>query len=210
MTTDAAAMESITRGSAQAAGRRHRDGVRGNLLFGAAIALALVGGLGGWVATTSLAGAVIAGGTVVVESSVKAVQHQLGGIVGEILVRNGDRVTAGEVVIRLDETTLRANLDIVSNHLDRARIRMARLEAELAGAADMSLPQSMRDRADDPQRRACVVSQPLPIAGEPDHGPEIAQRTVSPADRRPGCAETRRRGRTSGPEARPRHGSGPL
>ncbi|HHZ09845.1 MAG TPA: HlyD family type I secretion periplasmic adaptor subunit [Rhizobiales bacterium] len=159
MTTDAAAMESITRGSAQAAGRRHRDGVRGNLLFGAAIALALVGGLGGWVATTSLAGAVIAGGTVVVESSVKAVQHQLGGIVGEILVRNGDRVTAGEVVIRLDETTLRANLDIVSNHLDRARIRMARLEAELAGAADMSLPQSMRDRADDPDVRLLLSGE---------------------------------------------------
>ncbi len=147
--TDATAIETTARGDVQATGRTYRDGVRGNLLFGAAIALALVAGLGGWVATTSLAGAVIAGGTVVVETSVKAVQHQLGGIVGEILVRNGDRVAAGDVVIRLDETMLRANLDIVTNHLDRARVRMARLEAELAGAPDMALPQSMRDRADE-------------------------------------------------------------
>ena len=148
--TDATALEIKGRGVVQATRSEYRDGIRGNLLFGAATTVALVAGLGGWIATTALAGAVIAAGTVVVETSVKAVQHQVGGIVGEIPVRNGDRVAAGDVVISLDETLLRANLEIVVNQLERARIRMARLEAELAGSRAMSLPESMLDQADEP------------------------------------------------------------
>ena len=60
-------------------------------LVGLAITVLLVGGVGGWAATTQLAGAVIAPGTIVVESSVKKVQHPTGGVVGEILVRRATR-----------------------------------------------------------------------------------------------------------------------
>ena len=95
-----------------------------NILLGLAVSIVLVGGIGAWAATTSLAGAVIASGTVVVESSAKKVQHQTGGIVGEILVKEGDRVSAGDVVVRLDETMTRANLKISpSNTTARSRGR---------------------------------------------------------------------------------------
>ncbi len=62
------------------------EGIRANILFGLAVSVLLVGGVGAWAATTSLAGAVIASGNVVVESNAKKVQHQTGGIVGAILV----------------------------------------------------------------------------------------------------------------------------
>src|ERR671921_2132122 len=78
----------------------------------------LVGGLGGWAAVTELSGAVVAPGSVVVDSHVKKVQHPTGGVVGEIRVRDGDRVNAGDLVVRLDETITRANLAVVTKGLD--------------------------------------------------------------------------------------------
>ena len=67
-----------------------------------------------------LSGALIAPGSVVVDSNVKKVQHPTGGIVGELRVRDGDRVKAGDVVVRLDDTVTRANLAIVTKGLERA------------------------------------------------------------------------------------------
>ena len=69
-------------------------------------------------ATTELAGAVIAPGSLVVDSNVKKVQHPTGGVVGELRVRDGDRVKAGDIVVRLDETITQANLAIVVKSLD--------------------------------------------------------------------------------------------
>jgi HlyD family secretion protein len=89
-------------------------------------------GVGGWAATTELSGAVIAPGTVVVETSVKKVQHPTGGIVGAILVKEGDKVVAGDPLIRLDDTLTRANLQIINRQLDELEMRGARLELELA------------------------------------------------------------------------------
>src|ERR1700759_1119233 len=71
-------------------------------------------GIGGWAATTQLSSAVISQGVVVVDSSVKKVQHATGGIVGELRVREGDRVNAGDVLVRLDETQTLANATIVT------------------------------------------------------------------------------------------------
>src|SRR5450759_1025872 len=78
--------------------------IRSNLLAGLLVVLLLAGGVGGWAATTQLSGALIAQGSVVVDSNVKKVQHPTGGIVGELLVHDGDHVTAGDVLVRLDET----------------------------------------------------------------------------------------------------------
>ena len=80
--------------------------------------LLLGGVMGGLAATTRLSGAVIASGTVVVDSYVKPVQHQKGGTVGQIFVKNGDLVEAGQVLIHLDDTQTRANLAIVRKRLD--------------------------------------------------------------------------------------------
>ena len=125
-----------------------------------------------WAAKTTLAGAVIAAGTVVVESSVKKVQHQEGGIVGEILVREGDRVKAGDVVLRLDGTMTRANLQIISKQLDRAVVRQARLDAERLGLSEMNLPESLERRAGEPEmavlapgERALFESRSKSLAG---------------------------------------------
>ena len=138
---------------------RESDGIGANLLFGLAITVSLVGGVGVWAAKTTLAGAVIAGGTVVVESNVKKVQHQEGGIVGELLVREGDRVKAGDVLLRLDETMTRANLQIVTKQLDRTVARQARLDAERRGLSEMKLPESLERRASEQEIAALAAGE---------------------------------------------------
>ena len=104
-------------------------------------------GIGGWATTSQLSGAVIAQGVVVVDSSVKKVQHATGGIVGELRVRQGDRVNAGDVLIRLDETQTLANATIVTNSIDELLARQARLEAERDGAEQVVFPKVLLDRA---------------------------------------------------------------
>ena len=104
--------------------------IRRHLLGGVVLALLLTVGVGGWATTTELSGAVIAPGSIVVDSNVKKVQHLTGGIVGELLVRDGQRVRAGEVVVRLDETVTRVNLAIVTKGLDELTARQARLASE--------------------------------------------------------------------------------
>lgn len=99
-------------------------------IAGFALMVLMFGGFGGWAATSQLAGAVIAPGMVVVESYVKKVQHPTGGIVGAILVHEGDSVEAGQVVMRLDDTVTRSTLGVVRSQLDELLAREARLTAE--------------------------------------------------------------------------------
>lgn len=107
------------------------------------LSTALVVGIGGWAATTELSSAIVAGGTVVVENNVKKIQHLTGGIVGELLVKEGDRVEAGQVLIRLDGTTVRANLSIVQNTLAQLYARRARLLAEQTDATSFKIPEDL-------------------------------------------------------------------
>jgi len=122
---------------------------RHQVLGFAAVAL-LVGGVGSWAATTDISGAVIAPGKLVVASNVKKVQHPEGGIVGDIFVRDGDRVKAGDVVLRLDATITRANLAIIEKGLTEMTARKARLEAERDGANKIKFPDELKFRASDP------------------------------------------------------------
>ena len=113
--------------------------------------VALFGGtIGLWAATSTLSGAVIAGGQFVVDSNVKKVQHPTGGIVGELKVREGDLVKAGDLLIRLDETVTRANLQIVAKQLDELLARQARLEAERDGRPALQVPEEFNGRGSDP------------------------------------------------------------
>ncbi|ASY60251.1 MULTISPECIES: HlyD family type I secretion periplasmic adaptor subunit [Sinorhizobium] len=107
------------------------------------LALALVAGVGGWAATTELSSAIVAGGVVVVDDNVKKVQHLTGGIVGELKVKEGDRVEAGQVLIRLDGTTVRANLAIVESTLAQLYARRARLLAERIGAESFEIDKDL-------------------------------------------------------------------
>ncbi len=152
-------MNATTLTSSSNAPVQARDGIRGTCLLGGGVTLLLLCGLGGWAGTTSLAGAVVSAGTVVVESNVKKVQHQTGGIVGTILVHDGDRVRAGQVLARLDETVTRANLQIVSQQLDAAAVRKARLLAEATGASSITLQPAMAQRASEPGLMALLTGE---------------------------------------------------
>ncbi|TSE10962.1 HlyD family type I secretion periplasmic adaptor subunit [Mesorhizobium intechi] len=133
-----------------------RDDIRANLILGAAVTAMLVVGGGLWLGLTKIAGAVIAPATVVVESNIKKVQHLTGGTIGGIFAQDGDHVRAGDVVARLDDTLTRANLQIISEDLDRATVRLARLEAERQGLPEMQLPSSLQERMGDPELAALV------------------------------------------------------
>jgi HlyD family secretion protein len=111
----------------------------------AAVAL-LFGGLGLWAATTQIAGAVIAPGVVVVESNVKKVQHPTGGVVGDLLVRNGSEVKDGDLLVRLDETVTRANMQVLSQQIDELIVREERLKAERDGRQEIAVPPQLAGR----------------------------------------------------------------
>jgi HlyD family secretion protein len=115
------------------------------------VVVLLVGGLGGWAATSEFSGAVIAQGQLVVDTSVKKVQHPTGGVVAELLVRDGHQVKAGDVVIRLDDTQTRANHQIVSKGLDELSARRAREEAELEGVEAIAFPETLTSRKHEPE-----------------------------------------------------------
>ena len=125
--------------------------VRRYVVAGALTVIGLVGGIGGWAATTDLAGAVVAPGTVVVASNVKKVQHPTGGVVGQIFVKNGDRVKAGDLLVRLDETVTRANLSVITRQLDELMGRQARLRAERDDINTIAFPPELVARAGDPE-----------------------------------------------------------
>jgi HlyD family secretion protein len=133
--------------------------IRRHLRVGFTLVLLLGGGVGGWAATTSLSGAVIAPGSIVVDSHVKKVQHPTGGVVGEVRVRDGDHVNAGDVVVRLDDTVTRANLAIVSRGLDELMARRARLESERDGRDGVTFPEALDQRANDPQVAHILVGE---------------------------------------------------
>ena len=111
-------------------------------------------GIGGWAATSELTGAVIGQGVLVVDSSVKKVQHPTGGVVGELRVREGDKVLAGDILLRLDETQTLANATIVSKSFDELVARQARLEAERDNADQITFPKLLLERTRDPASEA--------------------------------------------------------
>lgn len=109
----------------------------------------LFGGLAYWASTVEIAGAVVASGSVVVESYPKRVQHQEGGIVAAFLVRNEERVEAGQVLVRLDATDISASLSVLESQWREALVREARLVAEIEGESAFALPARLADIAAD-------------------------------------------------------------
>ena len=136
-----------------------RPSIRLHLIVGLAVVVVLAGGLGGWASTAQISGALIAPGAVVVDSNVKKVQHPTGGVVGEVRVRDGDLVKAGDVVVRLDDTVTKAGLAIVTKNLDGLWARAARLEAEQRGLDRVVFPKMLLDRADDPDVKNVIASE---------------------------------------------------
>jgi len=136
-----------------------RKSIRLHLIVGLAVVTVLAGGLGGWASTQEISGALIAPGQIVVETNVKKVQHPTGGVVGELRARDGDRVKAGDVVVRLDDTVTKANLAIVTKNLDAAMARAARLQAEQRGLEHITFPPQLTDRTGDPDVANVMASE---------------------------------------------------
>ncbi len=142
----------VAPGSAEQSIRRHV--IVGSILVGF-----LAFGLGGWASTAEISGALIAQGSVVVDSNVKKVQHPTGGVVGELFAHDGDHVKEGDILIRLDETVTRANLAIVAKGLTELYARKARLAAERDGADAVAVPPQLAGHLDDPDVKEALGSE---------------------------------------------------
>ncbi len=159
-------------------------------LWGAGLFLCgLLAFLVGWAAWMSISGAVIAPGSIVVETNVKTLQHREGGIVKDILVKNGDRVEAGDLLIRLDDTVTRANLAMVSKQLDELWATEARLLAERDATEEIRFPKGLLDRADQDEvadilngQRALITARRASLDGRVDQLQEQINQLESQAE----------------------------
>ena len=115
--------------------------------------------LGGLASFVPISGAVIATGTVSVESAVKRIGHPFGGTVNTVLVSEGERVTKGQPLMRLDETVEGANSQLTGLNVDQLQALEARLIAERDDKPSITFPQSLLDRAEDPDIAAVIAHE---------------------------------------------------
>lgn len=138
--------------------KKMRTSPRAFVTIGYAVILLTFGVLGGWAAFAKIDSAVIASGTIAVETNRKAIQHLEGGIVEEILVKEAERVVEGQVLVRLNGVQARSTLEVLQNRLRIALSSEARLQAErhLKSEIDFS---SISDAMNDPHVAASVNDQ---------------------------------------------------
>lgn len=120
-----------------------------HMLAGSTLACVLVLGCGGWAATAHLNGAVIAQGIVKVDQNLKEVQHRDGGIIQALAVRQGDSVSEGQMLFRLDDVQTKAELTIVRSQLAENLGRKLRLAAERDNLASIAFPPGLASLSDD-------------------------------------------------------------
>jgi len=140
--------ELIAYDSAQPSGPS--DSARGPIVTGLIVLIAFFAGLGGWAAYAPLNGAVVAQAVVKVEGNRKSIQHLDGGIVKQLLVKEGQHVEAGQTVVLLDDTQARAMVLMLSQQYDVYRAEQARLVAERDGAAQVIFPSELEARRASP------------------------------------------------------------
>ncbi len=128
-------------------------------MIGYLIIILTFGVLGGWAAYARLDSAVVASGVVAVESNRKTVQHLEGGIVSEVLVREGQRVEEDQLLFKLDDTQFRANLDVAQNQLDYNVAQEARLIAERNFDDKITFPAELTSRMSREVAVAAVADQ---------------------------------------------------
>lgn len=133
--------------------------VVGPLVAAGLIFLCFFVGLGVWSANAPLTSAAIAPGTVGIESRRKVVQHLEGGIIAEILAEEGDRVAAGDLLIRLDQTVARSTLDLLQGQFIDLLATRARLVAEREESDRLIVPEALKALADDPRVIRALASE---------------------------------------------------
>lgn len=121
------------------------------ILAGLAILAVMIGGFGTWAAVAPLSGALVAPGVVTVETNRKTVQHLEGGIVLELRAREGDVVQRNDVLIRLEDTRVKAQLAVIDGRLEVLMAREARLAAERDDVDRIAFPEALRRRMSAPK-----------------------------------------------------------
>lgn len=134
-------------------------GTRKPIMIGGVIILIFFGFFGFWAFFAPLDSAAIAVGTVGVEGNRRTIQHFEGGIVKEIVVRNGDKVKAGQVLIRLEGTQPRAQLQLITGQRNAALALAARLRAERDGNEGVSFPEFLTAQGNDVGVQETILGQ---------------------------------------------------
>jgi len=135
--------------------------IRKQTIAGLILLVLTFGGFGGWAVTAPLAAAVVAQGSFVATGRNKIVQHFEGGVIKEILVKEGDQVTFGQPLIRLDETAALARERELFLRQIRLEAIAARLHAQLRGDEEIELPPILRDNRSNPEVAPIIDSQQL-------------------------------------------------
>ena len=131
--------------------------MRKPLLIGWISILIIIGGLGFWAVQTRISGAVVATGRVEVQQQRQVVQHLDGGIVDNILIKEGDTVEAGQPLIQLDGVLLQAELTIVEGQYFEILARRGRLEAERADEEKIVFPEELVSAAVNSDRLSNLI-----------------------------------------------------
>lgn len=133
--------------------------IRTQTIIGGVLVVTVFGGFALWAATAPLAAAVIASGSFVASGENKIVQHLEGGIIGAILVREGDEVLAGQDLVQLDETAAKANARQLTLRGLRLEATLARLTARSSGLTGYTSPSSVLEAIADPEVKSIDTSQ---------------------------------------------------
>lgn len=129
---------------------------RGSLRSGFVIVIATFGIFGGWAALAKIDGGVVAPGTIAVEANRKTVQHLEGGIVEELLVRDGSLVKEGDVLLRLDQTRVTASSDTFRKQEAALLVHEARLKAQSNSEPTFAIPPTVLAQQGDPLVAAAI------------------------------------------------------
>lgn len=139
---------------------RHSQTIRKPLSIGVGAMLALFGLVFLWGAVFDISGAVIGKGQVQASANRIAVQHPVGGVVADIRAANGDKVKAGDIVVELDDSSLRSELATVDGELFEILANEARLQAEVDDRGKLSLHPILTEAvANNPALRLLVRQQ---------------------------------------------------
>jgi HlyD family type I secretion membrane fusion protein len=136
-----------------------RHSARAPIAAGAVVLLVSGCGFGVWAAMAPLASAVVAPGSFVATGQNKQVQHLEGGIIRELLVKEGDIVEAGQPLVRLDDTAAQSKLRRLITRQFRLLATSARLHAEINSSEQLQLPQALSNETNDPEVRSIVQAQ---------------------------------------------------
>jgi HlyD family secretion protein len=139
---------------------------RGLTMAGMVVIAITVMGFGVWGNTAPIAGAVVASGVFVATGQNKTIQHLEGGMIRDIMVHEGDTVEAGQILVELDQTTAKAEMQRL--YLRNARLTAvdARLQAQVREEPEIHFPSDLTAVSQDPQIRSIVSAQVLAFTAQ--------------------------------------------